>query len=288
MPIESLPREPVVAETTWTGSLHQTFRLLGARSPTLVPFLESDGRTMDEVLKLLPYDMARAKARGVIVNKGPDPKRYRDSRQVYQTAGLLYERDDGCLKVTELGQATLRWTHILNVNNSVILAKHAAYALAACQLKNPTGSGRKYDKDMHVFPFQFIWKAMLALDGKISSDELNREIFRVRNELDLGLAITRISEARLSGTIENLGAEVIFGNNKNDRIIPWLSLASFGWTLFPDKRGSEDGSYYKLSERTLDIVREAAQIKHKHRNFSSVEEYIEYVSSSACLPKDLR
>lgn len=275
-------------ETTWTGSLHQTFRLLGTQSPTLVPFLESDGLAQDEVLARLPYDVARAQARGASGTDGPNAKRYRDPRQVYQTAGLLYERDDGRLKVTELGQATLRWASIINANNSVILARHAAYALSACQLRNPTGSGRKYAEDMVVFPFQFIWKAMLRLGGKISSDEINRALFKVRNEVELDEAITKIAAARLSGHIDDLGAEVITGDKKNDRIIPWISLASFGWTLFPDKRGGEDGSYYQLAERTLGTVREAAQIIHKHRDFGSVEEYIEFVSRSACLPKDLR
>lgn len=274
-------------ETTWTGSLHQTFRLVGAQSRTLVPFLESDGLTQDEILDRLPYDEARAIARGG-GNGRPDPKRYRDAKQVYQTVGLLFERDDGRLKVTDLGHATLRWTRIINDKNSVILAKHAAYALSACQLRNPSGAGRKYQDDMVVFPFQFIWRAMLALDGKISSDELNRSLFRVRNEGDLQDAIAKISDARRVGNLEDLGAEVISGDKKNDRIIPWISLASFGWTLFPDKRGGEDGSYYKLPSSTIAIVREAAQIRHKHREFPSVESYIEYVSRSACLPEDLR
>lgn len=274
-------------ETTWTGSLHQTFRLVGAQSRTLVPFLESNGLTQNEILNRLPYDEARAQARGG-GNGRPDPKRYRDPKQVYQTMGLLFEREDGRLKVTDLGQATLRWTRIINDKNSVILAKHAAYALSACQLRNPSGAGRKYKDDMVVFPFQFIWRAMLALDGKISSDELNRALFRVCNENDLQAAIIKISNVRRSGQIEDLGTEVISGNKKNDRIIPWISLASFGWTLFPDKRGGEDGSYYKLPSATLGIVREAAQIRHKHKEFPSVESYIEYVSRSACLPEDLR
>jgi len=129
---------------------------------------------------------------------------------------------------------------------------------------------------------------MLGLEGKISSDEINRVLFKVRNEGELEESIAKIAVARQSGHIEDLGAEVITGEKKNDRIIPWISLASFGWTIFPDKRGGEDGGYYKLAERTLATVREASQIKHKHRDFASVEEYIEFVSRSACLPKDLR
>lgn len=274
-------------DTTWTGSLHQTFRLLGAQSRTLVPFLESDGLAQDQVLLRLPYDQARAVARGG-GSGGPDPKRYRDAKQVYQTAGLLYERDDGRLCITELGKATLRWAPKINNRNCVILAKHAAYALSACQLRNPSGGGRKYDANMVVFPFQFIWRAMLALDGKISSEELNRAIFKVKNEDDLREAISNIHSSRRSGDLTELGDEVITGDKKNDRIIPWISLASFGWTIFPDKRGGADGSYYVLPPATLPIVREAAQLRHKHREFSSVEIYIENVSRSACLPEDLR
>jgi hypothetical protein len=276
-----------VPETQWTGSLHQTFRLVGAQSRTLAPFLESDGLTSEEILGRLPYDEARAQARGGGAGR-PDPKRYRDAKQVYQTVGLVFERDDGRLKVTELGRATLRWLPIINDKNSVILAKHAAYALSACQLRNPSGAGRKYSDEMVVFPFQFIWKAMLALDGRIGSDELNRALFKTRNEDELQHAISNIAEARRTGDLASLGDEVITGEKKNDRIIPWISLASFGWTLFPDKRGGDDGGYYRLPPQTVAIVREAAQIKHKHRDYESLERYIEYISRSACLPKDLR
>lgn len=270
--------------TTWSGSLHQTFRLIGARSRSLVPFLSSDGKTPSEVLALLPYDSARAAASGGGTGS-PDAKRYRDARQVYQTAGLAYEGLDTRLHVTQLGQATLRWVDLITPRNSVILGRHAAYALSACQLRTPTGSGSRYDESMIVFPFQFIWKAMLGLDGRITSDELNREIFRTRNESDLETSIQKIAFARASGNPSGLRDEVITGDRKNDRIIPWLSLASFGWTLFPDKGGDD---FYSIPESTLSIVREASRIRHKHRGFESVPEYVEYLSSCACLPKDLR
>ncbi|WP_295540833.1 hypothetical protein [uncultured Pseudacidovorax sp.] len=270
-------------DITWSGSLHQTFRLLpkGKQSANLRPFLEADRLTPDDLLKLLPYDKARAKDPA---KTAPDPKRYRDGRQVYQTVGLLYE-DAGLVRVTDLGKATLRWLDIITEKNRVILARHAAYALAACQLRNPTGAGERYAANMTVFPFAFIWRAMLALEGRISSDELNRSIFKVQNEAQLSMAIENIRKARDANDVSLLGDETITGDAKNDRIIPWVSLASFGWTLFADK-GND--THYKLDPATHYVVREAARIRHPHKEFSSVRAYIEHVSRCAALPKDSR
>jgi hypothetical protein len=271
-----------VPDETWGGSLHQTFRILPQPSPNLRPFLESDGLSPEEVLGKLPYDKARSSG-----GDAPDPKRYRDGRQVYQTAGLVYEAADR-LRVTGLGRATLRWLDIIHEKNVVILGRHAAYALAACQLRNPTGAGTAYAASMVVFPFAFIWRAMLALDNRISSDELNRAIFKVRNEDELGQAIGRIAEARTAGTVEPMGEETISGDRKDDRIIPWISIASFGWTLIANKGDAEERGYYTIPVRTVDVVREASLIRHKHREFQSVGEYVDWVSACAALPPDLR
>ena len=275
--------------TTWTGSLHQTFRLLPvtARSTNLTPFLESDGLTAEEVLDKLPYEVARAKARGAAGTQ-PNARRYRDGRQVYQTAGLLYESDDGRVRLTELGKATHRWLRILTPKNSLVLARHAAYALSACQLYNPSGAGRRFDSHLRVFPFQFIWRAMLALECRISSDELNRAIFKVQDEDGLADAIKLIRDARRTGSASSLGDEAISGNARNDRIIPWISLASFGWLLFPDKRSADNAEYYEIPSSTHYILQEAARIRHRHRTFSKVEDYVRHISRSAALPRDLR
>jgi hypothetical protein len=270
-------------ELTWSGALHQTFRLLprDRQSPNLRPFLESDSLTPDELLSKLPYDRNRAKGGG---GSAPDPKRYRDGKQVYQTAGLLFE-DDGRLQTTDLGKATLRWLDIIDDRNRVVLARHAAYALAACQLRNPTGAGRKYDASVCAFPFSFLWRAMIALDGRITSDELNRALFRVIDEDGLHRCIALIKSSRASNDIESLGSETITGERKNDRIIPWVSLASFGWTLFSDKG---EAGCYQLDQRLAPLLKEAAAIRHRHRDFESVREYVTHVARCAALPKDLR
>ena len=129
---------------------------------------------------------------------------------------------------------------------------------------------------------------MLALDRKISSDELNRAIFAANDEHELINAIQRIRTARSTGDIGALGQEVIRGTAKNDRIIPWMSLASFGWILFPDKRTGTDPEYYEIPSSTYYVIREAARIRHRHRSFVSVQQYVRYISRSAALPKDLR
>lgn len=273
--------------TDWTGSLHQTFRLLpeAAQSGNLRPFLSADGATPAAVLGGLPYDRARARARGAGGNT-PDMKRYRDGRHVYQTAGLLYEEDD-TLHVTQLGKAVLRWLPIITDKNCTILGRHAAYALSACQLRNPTGAGSKYAPEVCVFPFKFMWRAMIDLDYRVSSEELNRAVFKVLNEADLAAAVERIRLARESDDPSVMGPEVVTGRSKNDRVIPWVALASFGWTLFPDKSAGED-NYYVIPPRTRGLLREAARIERRHRDFGSVREYVEHVSGCAALPKDVR
>ncbi|MEK6251654.1 MAG: hypothetical protein AABM43_06890 [Actinomycetota bacterium] len=267
------------SRTTWGGSLHQTFRLLPEPSAHVRPFLESDGKTPDQVLDNLPYDAARGGG-----GESPDPKRYRDGKQLYQTAGLLYEDDEGIVQVTRFGATTLRWLDLLNEGNAPVLGTHAAYALAACQLRNPTGAGSRYDESMVVFPFSFIWRAMLRLEGKISSAELNRAIFKVKNVDELEDAIDAVRAARAAGDEELLGEEVVTGSRKNDRIIPWISLASFGYTLIADKSDDEEKTYYTMRVRARGVLERAASLRFTHHEFGSAAEYTEYVSDQGGWP----
>lgn len=266
--------------TEWAGGLHQTFRLLPDVSDRLVVFLESDGRSPDEVLAALPYDAARSSSG----TGGPDRKRYRDPKQVFQTAGLLYEGDDALVHVTALGLTTLRFLAVLNEMNAPVLGAHAAYALAGCQLRNPTGAGMRYDASMEVFPFAFIWRAMLDLDYQISSDELNREIFRTRGEEDLEEAIENIKIARAEGDPDLLRAPVVTGKAVNDRIIPWIALAGFGYTLILDKSNDIDRVYYRVRPDAVAVLERATSLRLPHRKFASTAEYVEYISDLAGLP----
>ena len=270
-------------QSEWGGSLHLTFRLLPEPSPNLRPFLEADGLNEQQVLERLPYQAARARGRQ---GATPDRRRYRDGRHIYQLAGLLYEDADGVVRVTELGRATLRWLDMLTPKNARILGRHAAYALSAAQLVNPTRAGQRYDQEMRVFPFAFVWRAMLALENRISSDELNRALFRVRSEADLAAAIDSIRTARATGDPSAMGAETISGPGKNDRVIPWVALASFGWTLISDKRPGD--AAYTIPQETRSLLSEAAQLRRRHLQFASIYDYVAHLSRCAALPADLR
>jgi hypothetical protein len=243
-------------------------------------FLESNGRSPDEVLAALPYDAARSSSG----TGGPDPKRYRDPKQVFQTAGLLYEGHDDLVHVTALGRTTLRFLAVLNQENAPVLGAHAAYALAGCQLRNPTGAGMRYDASMEVFPFAFIWRAMLELDHQISSDELNREIFRTRGDQDLEEAVENIAIARAAGDPDLLRQPVVTGKVVNDRIIPWIALAGFGYTLILDKSNDVDRMYYRIRPDAVTVLERASSLRLPHREFASTAEYVEYISDLAGLP----
>jgi hypothetical protein len=272
----------------WSCSFRLTFRLFpepGSGKDTLDVFLASDGATPDQVLSKLPYDKARSATPGTM----PDPKRYRDGRQLFRTVGLVYEDEIGeehRLRVTALGHAVARWRSEINERNAPVLGRHAAQALAACQLRTPTREGAKYDGSTVVFPFSFIWRAMIALNGTISSDELNRSLLKVHNEDELAAAIYAIKSARATGNIKSLGAEIVTEKAKNDRILVWMAWASFGWTLIDDKRAA--GGVYAIAPRARRLVAEAAAIRHKHRDFRTEKEYVEHISSCAGLPEDLR
>lgn len=272
----------------WSCAFRSTFRLyprVGGAKDSLDVFLEGQGKTPDELLAELPYDTARSSAPGAL----PDPKRYRDGRQLFRTVGLVYEEasnEKRVLRVTALGSAVRRWRPEISENNAPVLGRHAAQALAACQLRNPTREGGSYGSDTIVFPFSFIWRAMLALDNSISSDELNRAIFKVKTEDELHNAIDGIKASRASNDLSVLGDETVTEQAKNDRILVWMAWASFGWTLIQDKRSA--GGIYTIAPNARRLVADAAAIRHRHREFQSEKEYIEYLSMCAGLPEDIR
>ncbi len=269
--------------TTWSGALHLSYRLVPP-TPHLKTFMAAkNGATWEAIHAALPFDRERSED----PKAKPDSRRYRDPKQLYETAGLLFQ-EDGRVWFTELGMALKRFLPHITPANVVLIGRHAALTLASCQLRNPTDAGTKYDQRMNVFPFRFIWMAMLDLDLRINSDELNRAVFHVTNEDSLHEAISKIRESRRTGNLNVLGEETITGKGKDDRVIPLVSLASFGWSLITDKRESPIEGYYSVRENCVRLLEAAILTPARHREFASVREYAEHLSEAACLPKDLR
>ncbi len=286
--------------TTWAGGMTGNFPDL-LRALTLGPdrtvteggfrvLLSSDGATDSDVLAALPRDIERAQRRaGPGGTPGaPDPKRYRDLRQLVRTAGLAYDEEVAGVtevRVTALGKELMRWADDgIDASNVRVIARHAARTLSAVQLRNPTPDGRKYSSEIEVFPFAFIWRAMIALGGRISREELNRGIYRTKNEADLISAIERIRFARIEGNIDVIG-EPAFERGEDGsltarRVRGWMSWASFGWTLIADEQNSEVG-FQIASSWAEEILRDAAAVVRRHREFSSVGDYVEHLSHCA-------
>jgi len=273
--------------TNWSGGLHKSFRLLSSTKQSnadLLAFLNSPpGTHRSEVLARLPYEQSRSGSR--TPRKGPDDKRYRDLKQVLETCGLIWEDDAGCIQFTEFGTALRNFMPHATRRNIVLVAQYAAFGLTACQLRNPTGAGRRYASSMEVFPFRFLWDAMLKLDNRIDSDELNRAIFRTTNAESLAEAITKIRSYRKNGNITDLGEEVLTDPKKNDRLIPMVSIAAFGWALINRK---DESGYYKVKDECVRLLEAAVSLPVKHRQYDSVQSYVTAISNAACLPKDYR
>jgi hypothetical protein len=269
--------------TTWSGGLHLSYRLVPPIAHLKTFLAAENGAEWETIHTDLPFDPERSKYVGATA----DARRYRDAKQLYETAGLLFQ-EGGRVWFTELGLALKRFLPHLTATNAVLIGRHAALTLAACQLRNPTDAGAKYDEKMKVFPFRFIWMAMLELDFRINSDELNRALFRVVDEDSLREAISKIREFRRTAQVGLLGEETHTKKGKDDRIIPFVSLASFGWSLITDKRESPIPGYYCIRPHCVRLLEAAILTPVRHREYQSVREYAEHLSEAACLPRDFR
>ena len=268
----------------WSTSLHQTFRLLPSPSDNLQLLLESEGLRQNDVLQKMKYAAPRA-GTPVTATGLPDPKRYRDLRQVFRSVGLLYELPDRTIRVTPLGVATRRWLDQLTPTNIPVLARFAVYSLAAWQLRNPLPEARGYPAEMKVFPYAFIWRVMLAAGGKINSMEMKCEVLRLTDEGEIPAAVERILEYRRTGDVNAMKPAVAV--TSDDNMISWMGLASFGWALIADKKGSAD-NYWTIRPDSVRILERAADLRQHHRDFPDEVSYLEHIERAAAIPEDVR
>jgi len=269
--------------TTWSTSKRQSFRLFPDASDHLRLFLNSEGWTKEEILDDYNYHSNRAGG----VTDAPSLRRYRDCLEVYQSMGLCYKEsagDQDVLRVTRLGHAVRRWIDELHQDNLRVLGRHLAYALSAFQLRNSIG--KEHPEDVSFFPLSFLWRVMLNVDNRIDSDELNRAVLTTTDHSQLTDVIRSIRAYRATGNLEVMGDEATSVKKKNDRMIPWVAYASFGYTLLTDKR--EGNGYYRIRPQMVEVLDQASRITRRHREFSSPKEHALHISQSASLPPDLR
>jgi len=117
---------------------------------------------------------------------GEDLSRPRRWHKIFERMGLLFLNDGGVTELTDLGRFMVQAEATASKNFRRELARLAVSVLRKYQLKNPVDEGEDhYPDDCDIHPYWAVWKAAIALDGRIHWDELNREIFRVRSR-DLG------------------------------------------------------------------------------------------------------
>jgi hypothetical protein len=268
-------------EKIWSCSIRFSFTYYPEADPVTAVFLDSDGKAKSDILKALPYRAARAPGGG---DEGgqPDERRYRDPRMVFEQIGLLQRTDDDVVALSRLGRALSSWRSCLNEGNLEVVGAHVAGSLAACQLRNPTRLGSKYDPGLNVFPMAFIWRAMLALDNRIYSDELNREVFRLTNAEELPEMIGRIRANRQNPAVP-LQPETLTDAKKNDRIISWMAMASCGWLLVKNKRETQE-DYYEIRPSCVDVLQRAVLSQGLHTEFPDIPSYLDRLHMAAMLP----
>jgi hypothetical protein len=274
--------------TVWsgTGSLHDTIRVFGpdhALDPTIsAVFLNNnDGDPWNQVLANMP-------GTSDVVTKY---RRLRAVKELFEASGLMWkDAHPPRIRFTDFGGALKRFLPHANESNIRLFARYASLALARCQLRNPTTVGRKYDPVMVVHPHRYIWEALSKLDWRIDSDELDRAIFAVQNADMLPEAIDKIRTYRMTRHVADLGSETVNVNpdQKNNRIISVVCLASFGWTLI-NRKTQGGGEYYTVADGCEPLLEAALSVPPKHRDFgNSLTEYLNWIVDGACLPRDCR
>lgn len=261
---------PVAQSNVWGHTLRDTWRL-EPDDVKLQKFLAADGLQLNAIQ--VPAETHRQGA-----NPGPvDARRLRALAELYELSGLLYREEGeggGIVRLTPLGRAVRDFLPNMNSANRRLLAPNAFLALNRAQLASPILKV-SYTQEVKVFPARFIWRAMLELDG-LSSDEIASEIMRTTDEQSLSEAIDRIRTARAGGA--TLRPRV---TDENDRVIPIINQASFGWLLIAKKGGQE--TVYRFAKGMDRLAAAALSREPTAADWDSKEKYVRHIANGAML-----
>lgn len=213
--------------------------------------------------------------------------RYQDMLQLCELMGLCYEGTDHQLHVTPFGMLVFRLLDQLNEQNSRLLHSYAVQALTVCQLASPLHRAPDVAAD-NLFPCICIWRALLALDGWLSTEELHRVLLQVMTMEDLDAAILRIAHARTTQDDISSGFPAFPSSHVASQVHTWMSLASFGWTLLAPEYIGDAAWCYRVRPTATAFLTRAVRSHPRSYHFPTVHAYVTYIAQAAGVPQDVR
>ena len=214
----------------------------------LAAFLKLDGIGWND------YDAQREINDQTVANS-----RMRTNRKMYERMGVIY-RDDDKIRLSHLG------LQMKNLESDLAEAKErilshirltAIDILSRYQLRNPV-DGPELPASCDVLPCVCIWKAMRALDNKISYEEMNRVILHIMemNQLDEAIQIIQNARSRYDtysvldeATLNSVLGNPVHTDQPTARIAPWFSFA--GWGGLVIKQNVDNNGFRYLVEETV-------------------------------------
>jgi len=220
-----------------------------------------------------------------------EDSRLRTYRKLYERLGLIYRKSNR-IRLAALGLSVRELTTLSSTEITSALSntkKQAIVTLAKYQLRNPAESDhRRLGESCDVLPFLCIWKAMLSLDNKLHTEELNRVMLRVMTMSQVDSAISKIRSVRqilasykeLDEAIleEYLGASVCT-DQPYARMASIFSLAGWGGLVIRQQAGS-DGFRY-LVDDSIEIISSIVKNPPPYYAAKDIDDWFCYYSSWA-------
>ena len=226
-------------------------------------------------------------------------QRLRTYRKMYEQLGLLYPKNNK-IALSRLG------FQFKNLKSTIIekrdelfdnLARSAIDILSRYQLKNPVDDPHNaLPDDFDVFPFVAIWMAMIGLDGKLHSQEMNRVLLRVKKMAYIPEAIQKIAAARsdlgnyssasVTDLEHHLGAEVVT-NQPTARMAAWFSNA--GWGGLTIERNVDSDGFRALTPQGRKYLPTVLASPPPFYTASDADDWFaHYIGSQAATPASVR
>jgi hypothetical protein len=220
------------------------------------------------------------------------PQRWRSYRKMYERLGLIYKSDNNLKHSKLAGSLAQLLPDLENKLDNALkeIALRACGILIRYRFKNPVENSPDFSAlpdDCDMRPYLAIWTCMLALDGKLHYEELNRVLMHKIYLSQLDDTIDRINHARLNinyASCSSSDLETFLGEAANPdpqtaaRMAAWFSLAGWGGLLID--RNNDSNGFRNLTKIGKDAIN--ITLKMPLPNFSGTTEndWVEYYINS--------